>query len=181
MYKHGIEKGSVENEFDRTVNENDESNIEKNKEESEEEMDQNEECDNRIIVDVEIVNVDYQTTREHDEIICENDSVEENNVDVVQIEHKEERNDIKVVNVKIVDVVDDNFEKRTEESDDNIKLVPEKNAGSFVCNICNVVTKSKNELVTHKVSTHHWCIKCFSTFDSRDKLKSHLSAMHKKK
>ena len=118
-------------------------------------IDQNEECGNRIIVDVEIVNVDDQTSSEHDEIICKNDAVEEDNVDVV--------------NVKIVDA-----------EDDNIELVPGKMAGSFVCNICNVAAKSKYELVSHKLSTHNWCVKCFSTFDSRDKLKNHLSTKHKK-
>ena len=128
-------------------------------------IDQNEECGNRIIVDVEIVNVDDQTSSEHDEIICENDAVEEDNADVV--------------NVKIVDAEDDVLEnrtsdkERTEESDGKI-------AGSFVCNICNVAAKSKYELVSHKVSTHNWCVKCFSTFDSRDKLKNHLSTKHKK-
>ena len=65
MYKHGLEKESDENEFDRTVNENgiiEESNVDKNQEESDEEItlkntiDQNEECGNIIIVDVEILN-----------------------------------------------------------------------------------------------------------------------------
>ena len=81
------------------------------------------------------------------------------------------------MNVKIVDVEDDS-DIKPEESDNNI---PGKIAGSFTCNICNVAAKSKHELVTHKVSTHNWCIKCFSTFDSREKLKNHLSTKHKKK
>ena len=114
----------------------------------------------------------------------------ENNVVDVYLEHTEENDDIKVVlvhvnlsNVKIVDVEDDNSYNRTsdnkrEENDDNI---PGMIAGSFVCNICNVVTKSKHELVSHKVSQHNWCIKCFSTFDSRENLKNHLSTKHKKK
>ena len=152
MYKHGKKKESIE---------------------------KNEECDDIVVVEVEIMNVDDKTNSENDDIIGENDTVVENNVDEVQIEHNEEND----VNVKIVDVEDDTIDYRTsdikqEESDNNI---PEKIAGSFACNICNVAAKSKHELVSHKVSTHNWCIKCFSTFDSRDNLKNHLTTMHKKK
>ena len=136
-------------------------------------IEKTEECDDIVVVEVEIMNVDDKTNSENDDIIGENDTVVENNVDEVQIEHNEEND----VNVKIVDVEDDS-DIKPEESDNNI---PGKIAGSFTCNICNVAAKSKHELVTHKVSTHNWCIKCFSTFDSREKLKNHLSTKHKKK
>ena len=98
-------------------------------------------------------------------------------------------------NVKIVDVEDDTSENKTSENktkerDDNIELdkkelkeppIPGNIAVGFVCNICYFEAKSKHELLSHKVSRHIWCIKCFSTFDSRDKLKNHLSTKHKNK
>ena len=181
MFKHGKEKKSVENEFDQTVDETgvlEENNVDKKHEDSEEEMtvesinDKHEECD-EIIVDVEIVN--DQKISENVEIISINDTVHENNVD-------DAHDDVQVEldKVRIVDVEDDIIENRTgddkeEASDDNIELVKkvqkeppitDRIAGSFLCNICNFAATSNHELVSHKVSTHNWCIKCFSTFDS---------------
>ena len=190
MFKHGKEKKSLVDETGVL----EENNVDKKHEDSEEEMtgestnDKQEECDEIVIVDVEIVN-DLKIS-ESVEIISKKDTVQENNVD-------DTHDDVEVEldKVRIVDVEDDIIENRTgddkeEASDDNIELVKklqkeppitDRIAGSFVCNICNFAATSKHELVSHKVSTHNWCIKCFSTFDSREKLKNHLSTKHKSK
>ena len=91
MFKHGKEKKSVENEFDQTVDETgvlEENNVDKKHEDSEEEMtvestnDKHEECDEIVIVDVEIVN--DQKISENVEMICKNETVQENNGDDAQ-------------------------------------------------------------------------------------------------
>ena len=100
---------------------------------------------------------------------------------------------VHVENVKIFDVEDEIIENRlcdknTEATDDNSELektevksnsIHEQIAGSFPCKICDVAAKSRQELANHKISIHNWCNKCFSTFDSQDKLKNH-STKHTK-
>ena len=155
LCKHRKEKKSLENDFDQTVDEEDVTM--KNT------YAKNEECDEIVIVDVEIVNVDV-------DMISENDTVQED--DIYTIENR---------------TSDDEEEAR----DDNIDLVkkvqkeppiPDIIAGSFVFNICDFAAISSHEPVGRKASIiHNWCRKCFSTFYSRDNLKNHLSTMHKKK
>ena len=94
---------------------------------------------------------------------------------------------VELVKVKIVDAEDNFIEDKTEASDDNIELaeqkvppIPDKTAGIFVCKTCDFAAKSKHELKSHKVSKHHWCQQCFSTFDSQDTLQNHASTKHKK-
>ena len=185
MFKHRKEKKSLENEFDQTVDET----VDEDPEEDvtmKNTNDKNEECDEIVIVDVEIVNLD-------DKKKSENDVQESNADDDENIKHNK-RDAIEVVNVvsanvKIVDVGDDTIEIRSSDnilkaSDNNSELdknqIPEIMTGSFVCKICDVKAKNKHDLANHKVSTHNWCTKCFSTFDSQDKLQNHLTTKHKK-
>ena len=158
MFKHRKEKKSLENEFDQTVDETVDEDPEENVT-MKNTNDKNEECDEIVIVDVEIVNVDV-------DVISENDIVQEDDSKENKRDDKEEARD------------DNNELVRKVQKEPPIT---DKIAGSFVCNICNFAAISKHELQSHKVSRHNWCIKCFSTFDSRDNLKNHLSTMHKKK
>ena len=206
MFKHGKEKISTENESDQTFDENEtikENVFDKKRQESEKEttlenLSDTGECNNIVVVDVEIVLLNDQKRNENNRANSENYTVEENNIDD---EHNEESDDkvvqVELVNANIVDVEDyaiidgtnDDETEANDENDENIELVkkdkkvlpiPDEIAGSFVCKTCNVKANSKHELMTHKVSIHNWCTKCYSTFDSEDKLKNHVSTKHKK-
>ena len=49
---------------------------------------------------------------------------------------------------------------------------------NFKCNKCDLESATKPDLVKHKTETHNWCIFCFSSFNSQDKLKEHIITNH---
>ena len=49
----------------------------------------------------------------------------------------------------------------------------------FKCNKCDFEAATKPELVQHKTEIHQWCIHCFSSFNTQDKLKDHILTNHK--
>ena len=48
----------------------------------------------------------------------------------------------------------------------------------FMCEKCDFHSKRKQDLVKHKSETHNWCMLCFSSFNSQDKLKDHILTNH---
>ena len=49
----------------------------------------------------------------------------------------------------------------------------------FECEKCDVKVATKSELVNHKEKSHNWCSKCFSSYNSKDKLMDHILTHHK--
>ena len=49
----------------------------------------------------------------------------------------------------------------------------------FKCEKCDFEAKAKIDIINHKKEVHNWCESCFSTFNSKKKLKNHILKIHK--
>lgn len=91
---------------------------------------------------------------------------------------------------EVIDIIE--IESETEEARENEKSEmcendsdktfhnpsQEDNTLKFKCNKCDFESATKPDLVKHKTEIHNWCIHCFSSFDSQDKLKEHIFVNH---
>ena len=48
----------------------------------------------------------------------------------------------------------------------------------FKCETCGFASSRQEIIENHKELLHNWCAKCYSTFDSQKKLKSHIKDIH---
>ena len=48
----------------------------------------------------------------------------------------------------------------------------------FKCENCEYRASRKSEVNSHKTACHNWCSLCFSTFNSKEKLKDHINKNH---
>ena len=50
----------------------------------------------------------------------------------------------------------------------------------IICEKCDFQATTKSDLVNHKSEAHNWCLLCYSSFNSQDKLKDHIHTNHTK-
>jgi hypothetical protein len=98
----------------------------------------------------------------------------------------------------VIDVIDVS-EAKTDQSDDEEEIennLDEINANKtfhnpsqedkspsedvFTCEKCDFKAATKTDLVKHKKEVHYWCELCFSSFNSRKRIKNHIIKNHKK-
>ena len=48
------------------------------------------------------------------------------------------------------------------------------------CEVCDFRARSRSEVIDHKTRIHNWCIICFSSFVSQERLIKHLKSKHNK-
>ena len=124
----------------------------------------------------------------HEDAMCERDLC------MFKHKRKEENNSIEVIESNedlndtietIIDAVDDEEienedvnENENESVNRTFSNPSQHNNTSFKCDECYFEAERKIDIMNHKKEYHNWCLLCFSTFSSQDKLKEHKLKNH---
>ena len=88
--------------------------------------------------------------------------------------------DIDIIDVDEVDEAD----VQENEMSDRTFVNPsqfDKSDDMFKCEICDFASARQKIIEDHKELFHNWCPRCYSSFDSQRKLKSHVKNDHSDK
>ena len=116
------------------------------------------------------------------EEIDKNDAEKEihvNVVDIVNIEdesHVNEEQSVKLINQNVPDKEQEVSDNDCNNDTENLSI---SQSMKFVCLTCKFKAKIKEEMKQHKEEKHNWCSLCFSTFRSKEILKTHNLKVHK--
>ena len=84
--------------------------------------------------------------------------------------------------IDIIDVVYYDEEIENEDANESVNMTfsshSQPNNTTFKCEKCDFEAERKSDIMNHKKEYHNWCLICFSTFSSQDKLKEHNLKNH---